>query len=663
MGKTSINVEELKRLPVFLGEVDVIKQIQAQPGVSTVGEVASGFNVRGGSADQNLVLYDDIPVFNTSHALGFFSAFNADVVSNVSFYRGGIPARYGGRVSSVLDISSKEGDFKSWSGGGGIGIISAYASAGGPIRKDTTSIQLSARSTYSNWMLRSLQSNYTDLRKTAVGFFDASLKISHRVSADSKLTFSGYMSGDSFRLIGDTTFHWNNYAGIVRYDTRIGATLLSRVSLSLGRYSFAVTDDNPGNAFRLQYGVLYPSLKMDFEREGRHHLSFGLHNTWYRFEPGSIRPVGDVSAVGRRTMPAEQSLETALYASDGITLNENLFLEAGLRLSMFNRFGPTTVHRYAEGMPRSPEHIVDSVVYGTGEVSQRYIVAEPRASLRLTLADNSSLKIGYHRAAQYLHLVTNTAAITPMDIWQSSDAYFRPQISDQFSAGIYRSVRANTVEAFVEGYYKRTLNTLDFKDGADLILNPFLETALLNTEAEAYGVEFALTKVSGRLQGFVNYTWSRAFLQTVSVLEEEQINEGLRYPANHDQPHVLNLNWRYGISRRIFFSGNFVYRTGRPVSMPVAGYVVDGIPISGFSHRNRYRIPDYHRLDIAFIIEGNHKRKKILDGNWIISFYNAYLRKNAYSVFSLPDEDGFLTPYKLTVVGTVIPSVTYSFKF
>ena len=663
IGKTSLNMAQMKRAPVFLGEVDVIKQVQAQPGVTTVGEMASGFNVRGGGVDQNLVLYDDVPIFNTSHALGFFTAFNPEAIGSVSFYRGGIPAQFGGRVSSVLEIGSLEGDFKKWTGGGGLGIISSHLTLGGPIKKDTTSAIVSIRSTYSDWMLKAISSAYEDLSQASVRFYDGSIKLTHRISHKGKLTFSGYRSRDRFSLSDDTTYHWGNQAMSMRLDHAIASNLFSTLSIAYGQYDFMVKEEDPATAFELKYSVTYPSLKVDFQLEGKHSLSFGFHNTWYRFDPGALNPSSGSSNVVHYEMESEKSLETAVYVGDSYSISETFFAEAGIRLSMFSRLGPVTVYKYRSNAPKEVHNIQDSVVYKNGEISTAYMVPEPRISLRYTLGDNSALKLGYHRMAQYVHLVTNTAAMTPMDIWQSSNTHFKPQVADQLSVGLFQNFFGAMFQCFVEIYYKEVRNTLDYKDGANLILNPYLETALIPTTGTSYGIELSVSKEMGRLQGAVNYTYSRSFRQGDGLSDREQINYGKKYPANNDQPHIANTNWRYAISRRIFFSGNFVYHTGRPVSMPSAAYEIDGVPVSNFPERNQYRIPDYHRLDIALIVEGNHKRKKRWSGHWIFSFYNVYCRKNAYSVYFADDGAGTLNPYKLSVIGTVIPSVSYSFKF
>jgi hypothetical protein len=663
IGQTTLQTRDLKRLPSFVGEIDVIKQLQTQAGVTTVGEVATGFNVRGGGVDQNLILYDGTPVFNTSHALGFFTAFNAEAIDKVKFYRAGIPAEYGGRVSSVLSLTSREGPMDKWRGSAGIGIISSNFNIGGPIKRDTTAILASIRTSYSNWMLRAVQSNYKNLRRSHVAFYDGSLKFTHKFNAGTKLTFSGYVSNDEFSLANDTLYSWNNMAASLRLDKSFGSKLYSSVTLAMGQYGYSMHEDDPELAFDLSYQISYPSLKIDFTRDGPHELSFGLQNTLYNFEPGRLKPGSPESDVRNIEMDVERSIESACYFSDGFYPTQNLYIEAGMRLSMFNRIGPGKVYRYEPGQPLEPRNITDSTIYGDNEIMNTYFGYEPRLSMRYVLSPNASVKFAYNRVYQYVHMITNTAAVTPVDIWQSSNTYFKPQIGDQASLGYYRNMADNSVEFFVEGYYKIVNNILDFKDGASLILNDKLETALLKGVGKSYGVEISATKIKGKLLGTVNYAYSRSLRQVNGDAPSEQINDGHMYPANYDQPHIVNLNWRYSISRRHFFSGNFTYHTGRPFSLPMSIYEVDGVAVADYSLRNQYRLSSYHRLDLAFIIEGNHRRRKLFDGTWVVSLYNVYSRKNAYSVFFEQIPSGNFAAHKLSVIGSIIPSVSYNVKF
>lgn len=664
VGQTRLKMTDIKRATTFFGEIDVIKQIQNQPGVTTVGEVATGFNVRGGGVDQNLVMYDGVPIFNTSHALGFFTAFNADAIRDVSFYRGGIPAEFGGRASSVMTITSEEGPDDRIHGKGGIGIISSYATIGVPIIRDKTSLQISYRTSYSDWMLKAIKSNFADIDNSSMYFYDGSVKLTHKFSGRTKFTFSGYTSLDRFSFTNDSTFSPRNLALSAQLGHSFNDKLYTSLSLGMGEYSYSVEERDPGNAFRLMYGVRYPFFKMDFNHEGAvHKLSFGLHSMYYDFEPGSLKPMSSESITSRVDMLNERSLESALYLSDAFDWNERFHVEAGIRLSMFNRVGPGTVYSYEENKPLEPRNIIDSTMYDDGDIMKTYMGFEPRLSVRYLLDKDASIKFGYNRMYQYLHLVTNTAAVTPVDIWQSSNEYFKPQIADQVSLGYYRNLRDREYEAFVELFYKTFQNALDFKDGANLILNKHLEAALVSGSGRAYGAEFSVEKITGRLLGTFSYTYSRSWRTMNGRFSQEKINNGDAYPSNYDQPHVTTLTWRYNLSRRYFFSGTFTYHTGRPMSLPQSTYVVDGVPIPDFSDRNKFRIPDYHRLDLAFIIEGNHRRKKVLDGTWVFSFYNVYARKNAYSVYFEDVGQGQLRPYKLAVIGTIVPSVTYTFKF
>jgi len=664
IGQTQFTMKEIKRQPSFMGEVDLIKQIQVQPGVTTAGEAASGFNVRGGSVDQNLILYDGMPVFNSSHVFGFFSSFNAEAIRDVSFYRGGISAEYGGRVSSVLDITSREGDYEKWTGSGGIGIISSNFLVSGPIEKNKSSVSVSFRTTYSDWLVNSIRTNYVDLTNSSVTFYDGAAKVTHRFSNRTKLTLSGYTSHDQFRLQGDTTYQWDNMLGSLRLDHAFSSKLSSTFTLGSGTYGYEVNDRDARTGFNLLYKITYPSLKADFSyQQGIHKISFGAQSIYYLFNPGTLEPGSPDSNIVPIQMDKQNSLESALYLSDGITLNEKTFVEGGIRFSMFTSYGPAKVNIYEEGVPKSPTTQIDLIEYGAGEKIKSYSGLEPRFSFRYNVTPSSSIKAGYNRIYQYLHLVSNTTAITPVDIWQPSNFYFKPQVADQVSIGYFKNLKEKMYETFVEVYYKKIDNIIDFKDGASLILNDHLETDLLQGKGEAYGVETSIAKTQGRLTGSINYTYSRSLRTINGPYEEEKINKGNTYASNFDQPHIINVNWKYNISRRYFFTGNFTYHSGRPVTTPLSGFLVDNIKVASFSERNQYRIPDYHRLDIAFVLEGNHKRKKFWDGTWTLSFYNLYARKNPYTVFFKDDGNGFLRPYQLSIIGTIVPSLSYSFKF
>jgi hypothetical protein len=663
IGQTQLSVKEIKRAPALLGEVDLIKQVQITPGVTTTGEAASGFNVRGGSVDQNLILYDGLPVFNSSHVFGFFSSFNSEAIRDVTFYQGGIPSEFGGRVSSVLDIRSKEGSYEKWGASGGIGMVSTNLLVSGPIVRNKTSIAASVRTTYSDWLINSIRSNYVGLENSTISFYDGAAKIAHMFSEKTKLTISGYLSHDQFQLQGDTTFRWDTYFGSVRLDHQFNSRLSASLRIGTGRYSYDVAEKDPLKGFSLQYQITYPSVKADFHWNMiTHHVGFGVQSTYYDFNPGTLTPTTDQSDKKFIQMEVQQSIESGIYLSDQFDLVKKLHADVGARYSVFTALGPGSVNIYEPDKPRETIYQIDTIQFGKGEKIKTYHNIEPRLGLRFDLQRDASLKFGYHRIYQYLHLITNTTAVTPVDIWQPSGYYFKPQKVDQVSLGYFKNFKEKRYEAFVEFYYKQVDNVLEFKDGAQLILNAQIETDLLQGKARAYGAETQIAKLTGKLTGSVSYAYSRSLRTIKSTFSDETINNGEEYASNFDQPHVVNLIWKLNITRRHFFTGGFTYRTGRPITLPLTAFSVDNFTVSVFSDRNKFRIPDYHRLDLGFVIEGNHKRKKFWDGTWTISVYNFYARKNAYSVFFKEARPGILRPYQLSIIGTALPSVSYSFK-
>jgi hypothetical protein len=664
IGQTQLTMKEIKRAPAMLGEADLIKQVQSLPGVTTVGEAASGFNVRGGSVDQNLILYDGMPVFNSSHAFGFLSAFNSEAIRDVSFYRGGIPAEYGGRVSSVLDIHSKDGDFRKWNGNAGIGMITSNVMINGPLRSEKTSLAASFRSTYSNWLIHNIKTNYTDLSKSSVFFYDGSLKLTHLYNQKTKLSVTGYSSHDSFRLIGDTTYQWNNQLLSARLDHQFLSGLNSEFIAGVSSYGYNVQNSDYRTASQLSYRITSTILKAGFNyQRDAHKLNFGWQFTHYQFSPGSLKPKSPESNARDFSLDKQHSIENAFYATDEWPLTDKITAEAGVRLPLFISFGPASINRYKPNEPRDISTVTDTLNFKTLQPIKTYLGVEPRLSFRWMVRPDASIKLGYNRVYQYLQLVTNTTAITPVDIWQPSGYYFKPQRADQVSLGYFKEFKEKKYGASVEGFYKAVKNILDFKDGAQLILNQHLETELLQGKGKSYGVETSFSKNNGKLTGSLNYTYSRSFRTIAGPTSVESINGGKQYPASFDQPHIVNFVWRYNLSRRHFFTGNFTYHTGRPVTIPLSEFQFENTHVAYFSGRNQYRIPDYHRLDLALVIEGNHRRKKKTEGTWVFSVYNVYGRKNPYTVFFRSSGNGIPRPYQLSIVGTVLPSISYNIRF
>jgi len=665
IGQIQLTMKGIKRAPAMLGEVDLIKQVQTLPGVTTAGEAATGFNVRGGSVDQNLILYDGMPIFNSSHVFGFFTAFNPEAIREVSFYKGGIPAEYGGRASSVLDIQSKDGDYKKWNGNAGIGMITSNLMINGPIHKDKTSVAASFRSTYSNWLIHSIHTDYADLSKSSVFFYDGTMKLTHLFSDRTKLSFTGYSSKDAFRLMGDSTYQWNNLQGSAKLDHQFSSTLGSEFVAGITKYGYSVVNSDYLTASKLSYQIITSEVKAGFHyQEGSHKINFGWQLLHYQFDPGTLTPNSPVSNARSITIDKQFSIENAFYAADSWSFNENIFVEGGVRLPVFVSFGPASINTYKSGEPRDPTNVVDTLRFRRGQPIKTYLGLEPRLSMRWMVDPTASVKLGYNRMYQFLHLVTNTTAVTPVDIWQPSGYYFKPQRADQISLGYFKDfVSKKKYGASAEVFYKAMNNILDFKDGAQLILNKHIETDLLQGKGWSYGVETSFSKNVGRITGSLNYTYSRSFRQIAGPTASESINGGKAYPANFDQPHIINLSWKYNLSRRYFFTGNWTYHTGRPVTIPLSAFQFENMSVAYYSGRNQYRIPDYHRLDIALVFEGNHKRKKRGEGTWVLSVYNVYGRKNPYTVFFKSSGSGIPQPYQLSIIGSALPSISYNFKF
>lgn len=663
IGQLQLTMREIKRAPAFMGEADLIKQIQTLPGVTTVGEAAAGFNVRGGSVDQNLVLFDDMPIFNSSHAFGFLSSFNSEIIRDVSFFRGGIPAEYGGRNSSVLDIQSREGSFEKWSGSGGIGLVTSNLAVHGPLKKNKTSLLGSFRTTYSNWLINSIRTNYIDLRKSSVNFYDGTLKLNHKFSEKTIFSLSAYASEDAFSLSGDTTYQWKNFLVTSRMNHQFSEQLNGEFQIGFSKYGYAVSNVVPETASKLTFQINTVRLSSDFHYQlGGHNLTGGLQTLLYHIQPGELKPGSELSNANKLSLDNQFTIENALYVSDSWTMRKNWNIEAGIRLPLFMAFGPQSVYRYNAEVPREPGSVTDTITYSRGQVIKAYGGFEPRLSFRWQRSERASIKFGYHRINQFLHLITNSASVTPIDIWQPSNFYFKPQRADQLSVGYYRDSKSKKYNFFVEGFYKNLTNIIDFKDGAQLVLNPQLETDLLQGKGFAYGIESYVAKNTGRLTGTLNYTYSRSFRIIESSFASESINQGNRYPSNFDQPHIANISWKYSFSRRHFFTGNFTYHTGRPVTIPVSAFEFEGKPVAFFSSRNQYRIPDYHRLDLALVFEGNHKRKQRWKGTWVFSVYNVYGRKNPYTVFFKNDGNGVPVPYQLSIIGIPFPAISYTIK-
>ncbi|MGB8192153.1 MAG: carboxypeptidase-like regulatory domain-containing protein [Chitinophagaceae bacterium] len=663
MGATKLSIQAIRQVPVVFGEADVLKVVLTLPGVTSVGEASTGFNVRGGSADQNLIILNDLTIYNPAHLFGFFSAFNPDVIKSVELYKSAIPEKYGGRLSSVLDVTTKEGNSKKISGNGGIGLLTSKLSIEGPIVKDKTTFIASGRTSYSNWLLKKVPNSA--YRNSRASFYDADFHLSHTVNAKNNLYLNAYISNDEFRLNNDTSYRYGNKNINLKWKHIFNNKFYGLLTAGYDKYDYKISSEsNVTNAYRLAFDINQLNLRTDFTYSHglKHVFRFGLTSIYYKLHPGSFEPNAAQSLVVPDRLQSEQALESALYLGDEYTITPELSISAGIRYSVFNYLGPHDQYNYVQDLPRSKNTITDTASFSSGKIIQTYSNPEFRFTLRYSLPGDASVKFSFNTLRQYIHMLSNTNAISPTDVWKLSDAYIKPQEGSQISAGFYKNFRSNTIETSIEVYYKRLKNYLDYKSGAALILNHHIETDVISSKGQAYGAELLIKKLSGKLNGWVSYSYSRIQLQSDDPKAGELVNEGKYYPANYDKPHNANVIGNYRFSHRYSLSLGFNYSTGRPVTLPLAIFNFGGGQRVYYSDRNSYRIPDYIRADLSFMIEGNHKVKKLTHNSWTFGVYNLTGRKNAYSVYFV-QENGQMKGYQLSIFGTPIPFVTYNFRF
>lgn len=662
LGVERLNIQTIKQVPTVMGEADILRVVLTLPGVKTVGEASTGLNVRGGSADQNLILFNEATIYNPAHFFGLFSAFNPEVVKDVQLYKSSIPAKYGGRVSSVVDISSREGNKKEISGTAGIGLVTSRLTLEGPIVKDKTSFIVGGRTTYANWLLNLLPDEYKNSRGS---FNDLNLLISHQVNKNNSLYLTGYLSNDKYNLNSDTTYGYGNKNLSLKWKHLFGSKTTGTLTAGIDHYQYNITSDrNPVNGFKMSYAISQIYGKADFTWyfNARHTIEYGLSSISHHLRPGSYEPYNAQSLAVTQIVPTEQALESAAYLSDNYTVTDKLSIIAGIRYSLYDYLGPHAENIYTPGLPVIAANQVATKNYGSGKIIKVYQGPEYRLSLRYAFTPEFSVKAGYNSLRQYNHMLSNTTAMSPTDVWKMSDPNIKPQLGDQLSLGAYRNLRSNTIEASVEVYYKRLRHYLDYRSGATLILNPAIEQDVLNSRGKAYGVEFMIKKQTGALNGWISYTWSRTFLRTDDPTAGESVNKGHYYPADFDIPNDVTMVGNLKINHRFSFSLNMLYYTGRPITLPISRYVYAGSERVLYSDRNAYRIPDYFRTDFSMNIEGNHKVHQKTHNAWTIGVYNLTGRKNPYSVYFI-SENGLVNGYKLSIFGSIIPFVNYNIRF
>lgn len=666
MGLEKLQMKEIKNIPTAFGEADILKVIQTLPGVKTVGEASGGINVRGGATDQNLILFNGGTIYNPSHLFGFFSAFNSDMIKDAELYKSGIPARYGGRISSVLDINGREGNKEKFSGSAGIGILTSRLTLEGPIVKNKTSLLLSGRTTYSDWIMKKLPEK-SGYNHGNAGFYDLAATLSHTFSQNDNLVLNGYYSHDRFSLQGDEKYGYTNTNASLKWRHIFQPKLTASFSAGYDHYDYETyTVENDVNAYRLAFDINQWYGKLDFTSylADNHTLDFGLNALFYQVNPGTYTPSTAESLVAADALQKEKALESALYVGYKWDVTTQLSLYAGARYSMFNALGPRTYYRYdASGLPT--EHsVIDTVEAGKGKMFKTYQGPEFRLSLRYAFNNDVSVKAGFNSMRQYIHKISNTTVVSPTDTWKLSDVNIRPQSGSQLAAGIYWNLPDMGLETSVEGYYKFIHDYLDYRSGAKLLMNHHLETDVINTEGKAYGIECMLKKPSGRLSGWVSYTYSRTQLRQNDLLIEDPVNRGEWYPAEYDKPHDLKLVGNFKFTHRYSVSVNADYSTGRPITLPASKYYDHALSTEMvfYSDRNKVRIPDYFRMDLSFNIEPSHKLTLLTHSSFSIGVYNLTGRKNAYSVYYIT-EDGMIKGYQMSVFGVPIPYITYNIKF
>ena len=665
LGMEKITPSLLKNIPTAMGEVDVLKMVQALPGVKTVGEASSGFNVRGGATDQNLMLLNGGTIYNPTHLFGFFTAFNSDMVSDVEIYKSSIPSQYGGRISSVLNITGKEANKEKFVGVAGVGLLTSKLNLEIPLWKERTSLLLSGRTTYSDWLLGMLpeKSGYKDGK---AGFYDIGATFSHTFNVRNKLNVYGYYSRDRFAFNDNEKYGYGNMNVSAHWRSIFNDQLTGNFSVGYDHYDYR-NDESVDSiqAARLSFGIDQFFSKANFNLElDKHRLNFGVSTLFYTIRSGTYEPLGKESLVAFDELQRDKALESAVYVGDEWEITPKFSLNAGIRYSMFNALGPRDYYTYQSGTLPSESTVVDTVRVTGNKVFKTYYGPEFRVSGRYAFNDDFSFKAGFNTMRQYIHKVSNTSIMSPTDTWKLSDVNIKPQQGWQLAGGFYYNTSDRMWEFSLEGYYKKMKDYLDYRSGAKLLMNSHLETDVINTEGYAYGVELEVKKPKGKLNGWINYTYSRTFLRQNDNRIARPINNGDWYPTEYDKPHDFKFVGNYKFTRRYSLSLNMDYSTGRPTTVPAGQYYNQKLGTTQvfYTDRNSYRVPDYFRMDLSFNVEASHHLTLDTHSSISFGFYNLTGRKNVYSIYYVV-ENKKIQGYKMFIFGAPIPFVTYNIKF
>ncbi len=664
---------EIKNLPALMGEVDVLKGMTMRAGVQMVSELSPGYNVRGGNSDQNLLLVDGAPVFNASHLFGFLSLINPDVVSDVRLFKGGIPLQFGERTSSVMEVDFKEGNTSNVRIYGGVGLINSRLAVEGPITKNKKiTFVAGGRSSYTDWILKKIPD--VNISQSVARFYDVTGKVTWKFDAHNKLSIMGYISNDEYSTSIQSVNKYGSILGNLDLNSKFSESLFGELNLSHSQYSYQLSDfanNSPLEAYYLRNSLKYTSAGYNFKWHitPRHIADIGFKAVFSEVSPGEIAPIQNPTLINYQKLDNENLLEWAVYAGDEFEVLPNFSVSAGLRYSWAGNIGQPEVYLYETDKPLDQANVTDSLVFESNGISAKYAGFEPRMMLRFDINDNNTLKFNYQRVRQNIFQFSNSAVISPAETWKSIDYYLKPLISDQVAFVYENKSLVKSTALAAELYFKYLQNLIEYKNGVQLLMNENIETALIPTVGYSAGIELSATKSFGRLTGYAGYVFSVTRQKNTSRFPEENLWNGKYYKSLYDRPHDLTTTMTYNISRRWRFSANFVFISGRPVTLPEIKYEFAGKQLVYYSERNKYRMPPYHRADVSITFDENLRKKRMWKGSWTLSVYNLYGRKNPYSVYykkSVPTEENNFRSYslyKLSVIGIPVPSLTYNFKF
>jgi len=662
-GGSSFTPEETKNIPLVLGERDLFKVATTLPGVSSAGEGASGFNVRGGKTDQNLILLDRAVVYNPTHFFGLFPALNPFAVAALNVYKGSIPAQYGGRLSAVFDMETKTPNNQTLKGEASLGPITANLMLEIPLQKDSASLLIGGRSAHANWVLGALKEE--SLANSTALFYDGIIKYQQQLNKKNTLKTTLYHSKDAFSITSDSIYGYTNTALSIQWQRQLANKQFLNTAVTHSRYGFTIDYEGSGNnGFKQGYELTDSQLLINTKIEiyPKHTLAYGVMLKNYQMQPGFNKPYSANDLTTVVNLEAEQALEMAVFASDLINISDKTAVELGLRYNVYTQLGALTQRTYEPNSPFNNGSLSAEEFIDKGQIAATYTGLAPRISFRYLLNDNNSIKASYNKAFQFIHTLSNATTPAPNDSWKLSDNNIKPQASEQVSIGYYHNSSNQKYTASAEGFFKRQENLLDFKTGASLVLNSRVEQEVIQGLGKSYGIELFLQKNIGKLNGWLSYTFSRSLLQLASDFRNLEINNGAYFPSNFDKPHDFSGVLNYQFSKRWSFSANLIYQTGRPVTFPIGNYQFNGSEYVLYSDRNSYRIPDYYRLDVGINLEGNHRKNKVFNGFWSLSVYNALGRNNPYSVFFV-NESGSIKALQSSIFAVAVPSLTYTINF